>query len=220
MAKLIQCGVVLRNEINLRWPKRDHESDGWIGDAAHQASKSDHNPDSRGLVHAIDVDKDGIDPHFLVRKAIADSRVQYVIYNRTIWSRTYGFKSRAYTGKNPHTSHVHISFRYGTQYENDTRTFGVKPVVAAPKPAPKPTPKPTGIPKVANGTRELKYVAGREMRGTDVQFVQRWIGVEDDGVFGPKTRARVQWYQRMRGIKDDGIVGRVTWSNMGVKWKG
>lgn len=219
--RLVPCGVKLRDEINAWNPKRDKSSDGWIGDAAHQARKSDHNPDSRGLVHALDVDKDGIDPHRLVRVAIADSRVEYVIYNRTIWSRSRRFKSRAYTGDNPHTGHVHISFRYGTQYENDVRAWNVAP--KATPPAPKPnTPKPTGIPEVRLGSRTLRHTSPA-MRGTDIIFVQKYIGEKymgkADGIAGPKFEAGVKWYQRMRGIKDDGIVGPVTWGQMGVKYK-
>ena len=58
MATLAAAGVTLRNQINEAFPGRDKASDGWIGDAAHQARVSDHNPDRRGIVHAIDVDED------------------------------------------------------------------------------------------------------------------------------------------------------------------
>ena len=48
----------LRDQVDNRWPKRDKRTDGIIGDAAHQARQSDHNPDSKGAVHALDLDKD------------------------------------------------------------------------------------------------------------------------------------------------------------------
>lgn len=96
--------------------------------------------------------------------------------------------------------------------------IGVTPAKPAPKPTtPKPAPKPSGLPSYKNGSRELK--AG--MRGTDVQFVQKWIGSKRmgaaDGIAGPKFTSGVKWYQSMRGLKADGIVGKKTWAAMGVK---
>ena len=76
MAYLAPSLVQLRNEINRRWPNRDKTSDGWIGDPAHQATKSDHNPDSKGCVHALDIDKDGIDPWLVVGQAIKHPATQ------------------------------------------------------------------------------------------------------------------------------------------------
>jgi hypothetical protein len=114
--------VQLRSEVNARWPGRDKASDGWIGDTSHAARKSDHNPDwaAGGIVRAIDVDKDGIDPLLLVAAACADPRTNYVIFNRRIYTRSYGFKPTTYTGANPHDKHVHVSIRHGATYEQDT----------------------------------------------------------------------------------------------------
>jgi Putative peptidoglycan-binding domain-containing protein len=63
---------------------------------------------------------------------------------------------------------------------------------------------------VGNGSRTVKLGSA----GTDVQMVQRWLGVTPDGYFGPVTEAHVRAYQRMRGITVDGIVGPVTWRNI------
>lgn len=101
--------VQLRNEINAKWPVRDRKSDGWIGDRAHQARRSDHNPDDKGCVHAIDVDKDGINPSLVVSAVIKDPRTAYVIWNRKIYSRGSDFRARRYIGPNPHTEHLHVS---------------------------------------------------------------------------------------------------------------
>lgn len=102
----------LSSEVQRKWPGHDHSRDGAIGDAAHQRVPSGHNPDSRGVVHAIDVDINGIDPDELVRAVIRDGkrrlRVWYVIYNRRIYSRTYGWVANYYGGSDPHTGHVHI----------------------------------------------------------------------------------------------------------------
>lgn len=218
MAVLAKNLRTARSEINARWPDRDKRSDGWIGDRAHQGTVSDHNPDENDIVHAVDVDKDGIDPHFVVRRAIKHSSVQYVIYNETIWSRRRNFRPHRYTGSNKHRSHIHISGRHGSKYENNTTGWGIKP-----KPRPEPEPQPVSIPRVGNGTRML-LLKDPMMRGTDVRFVQRWIGKRragaDDGIFGPHTRSGVMWYQRLRGIGVDGIVGPVTWRNMRQRWRG
>jgi len=58
MARLVAAGVKLRKQVDKAFPGRDKRSDGWIGDRAHQARKSDHNPDKNGWVHAIDIDAD------------------------------------------------------------------------------------------------------------------------------------------------------------------
>jgi hypothetical protein len=87
---------------------------GWIGDTAHQAECSDHNPDSGGVVHAIDPMVTGARAQAVVDQALAHTGdLQYVIHNRVIWSRTAGFAARKYTGSDPHTDHVHISGKHG-----------------------------------------------------------------------------------------------------------
>lgn len=126
MATLAPCLRNLFNEIDAVWPGRDRRTDGWIGDAAHQQRQSDHNPDSRGIVHAIDIDKDGINPEYVVEQCISENRpTEYVIWNRQIWSRSKDFKPRKYTGDNPHTDHIHVSIRYGTYWESADWTWGI-----------------------------------------------------------------------------------------------
>jgi peptidoglycan hydrolase-like protein with peptidoglycan-binding domain len=98
--------------------------------------------------------------------------------------------------------------------------------VVTDKPKPQPTPakppvKPTGgLPSHARGSREVK----EGMRGTDVQWVQKWISSKHigpaDGIAGPRFTAGVKWYQNMRGLRADGIVGPKTWAAMGVKYNG
>ena len=121
----------LRREINTRWPNRDKSTDGSVGDLSHAARASDHNPNSRRSVNAIDVDKDGIDPMGLVGLAIKDSRVNYVIYNRRIWQRRYGFNPRPYSGPNSHKEHVHVSILQTRTAEQDTRPWGIAKIGAS-----------------------------------------------------------------------------------------
>lgn len=114
--------IALGNEINAHWPRRDTASDGAIGDASHQARVSDHNPDwdDHGVVRAIDIDNGGIDVNAVLKALIGDQRVWYVIWNRKIYSRTYGWKAQDYDGTDPHTGHIHVSIQHTSAAENDT----------------------------------------------------------------------------------------------------
>jgi hypothetical protein len=143
---LVPCLVSLRTEFNRLAPGRDKASDGSIGDTAHQRTPSDHNPDETGRaptrdadsineVHAIDVDDDLRKPGWNMTKCLEiiitrhrdgqDSRLQNIIYNRRIWSRSWGWTARRYTGANAHTEHAHFSSRYTTAQEHDTRPWGL-----------------------------------------------------------------------------------------------
>jgi hypothetical protein len=128
MAKLVKGGVVLRDQINARWPGRDKRSDGWIGDRAHSKRKSDHNPDKDGWVHAIDIDenmgKKGKWRNGKAAKKLADQliayaasglpgsrRVKYVVYEGRLASGTYRSKWWKWRPGNwGHYQHIHISF--------------------------------------------------------------------------------------------------------------
>lgn len=142
MATLAPCLVTLRGEFNALNPDRDKASDGWIGDPAHAAGDSDHNPDSNGVVHAIDVDETGPWPNGatmekIVQHVIAEcrksgesgldrGRLKYVIYERRIWEASNGWAQRAYSGANAHDKHAHFSCEYNTGYANDTRPWGIE----------------------------------------------------------------------------------------------
>lgn len=122
-------------EVNDRWPDRDKSTDGTIGDAAHSSRDSQHNPNDDpkdavpdGAVTAADIDKDGINVNVLLNKLIGDERVWYVIHNRTIWSKTYGWKARRYNGSNPHTSHIHVSLAQSKAAVNSKKAWGLKAV--------------------------------------------------------------------------------------------
>lgn len=124
---LVPSLVALRDEINARYPKRDKSSDGWVGDTSHAARKSSHNPDYShgGAVRAIDIDVDDNDPTRDLRMQVLDAtvgdhRVWYVISNGIIYSDTYGWRARKYTGSNPHTKHVHVSVKENPNQWKDT----------------------------------------------------------------------------------------------------
>ena len=135
MAKLVKAGVTLRNQINKRFPNRDKRSDGWIGDKAHQARKSDHNPDDRGWVHALDIDADldRLDPHaaqklanqivtYAASGAPGSKRIKYVVFNDQIASGTYPATKWVWRGRGyGHFGHIHVSFTNAA--EQDGRPF-------------------------------------------------------------------------------------------------
>jgi peptidoglycan hydrolase-like protein with peptidoglycan-binding domain len=52
----------------------------------------------------------------------------------------------------------------------------------------------------------------RNDTGDEVKAVQKQLGVDVVGVFGPKTEAAVRAFQRARGMVPDGIVGPKTWA--------
>jgi hypothetical protein len=134
MAVLVPCLVRLRSQFNALNELRDKASDGWIGDPDHQSRDSDHNPDSRGIVHALDVDETGPWPRGLTMRAMVgqivadcragrEARLTYVIYERTIWSASRDWKPRDYTGSSPHDKHAHFSADDLPSRENDVRPF-------------------------------------------------------------------------------------------------
>lgn len=166
MAKLVKAGETLRDQINKRWGNRDKRSDGWIGDRAHQARKSDHNPDKDGWVHAIDIDenmgagkgrKGATAREFAdqlikyAREGKDDGRLKYVVYENMIASGTYPNQFWTWRKGNwGHTQHIHVSFT--DKAETDGSKFNL-PIFNESKkeePAKKPVEKVSGIPFPGN----------------------------------------------------------------------
>ena len=192
----------LRDEINARWPGRDRTSDGWIGDAAHSARASDHNPNSRRSVNAIDIDHDGIDCKALVSLLVKDPRVNYVIHDGKIYSRVRGFKGAPYKGTNPHTKHVHVSILQSRTAEQDTRPWGiVKAAVQSAGKAATQAVQASGKVVVdsryGTGTHSLvqrrrgRPVDGRLGEG-DIRDLQAYFGLEQDGRISNQVRTPEQ----------------------------
>ncbi len=160
------------NDANRRWPRRRKASDGIMGDARHQKSKSDHN-----LGNAFDLTHDpdsGCDGNVIAAAAIKDPRVKYVIWNRRIYNRQRGDKAfRRYTGKNPHTHHCHVSVLSTSR--TDTRPWAWAPG-GADLPA-------AVIPVTGGGGRAAEAAAGaggRQRHGSDGSA----------GVSGDRAQAR------------------------------
>jgi hypothetical protein len=116
----------MRAEVNERWPQRDRASDGTIGDAAHQAGSSDHNPDPDGSVDAWDMDVDGVAVSEIIDRFEQHPAARYWIYNRQIASRSTGWRRERYAGANPHDHHVHFNTREG--FEDSDEPWGIREV--------------------------------------------------------------------------------------------
>lgn len=78
----------------------------------------------------------------------------------------------------------------------------------APPPALIPPVEPPPAPGAPAGRPTLR----RGDQGPLVQQIQRKLGVDPTGNFGPKTEAAVRALQRSRGMVPDGIVGPKTWA--------
>jgi hypothetical protein len=118
--KLCKAGQQLRLQIDDTYSDRDRTSDGWVGDVRHSTRTSDHNPDAKGIVRAIDIDRDlsgkkkpDLMPDLadqIRHAAKSDKRIAYIIFAGKIASPRMGWRWRKYSGINPHDSHCHISF--------------------------------------------------------------------------------------------------------------
>jgi hypothetical protein len=130
--KLSKALIQLREQADDAYPDRKRDSDGTIGDAKHSTRKSDHNPDpDSGYVRAIDLDADfdkssSTAAYFADQIRIAaksDKRIAYVIFNHKIASARSLWRWRKYTGVNPHTKHIHISFTKAG--DTDSKFFNI-----------------------------------------------------------------------------------------------
>lgn len=209
----------LRAEVNKKWPNRSKASDGTIGDASHSARTSDHNPNGRGSVNAMDITVSGIDKGTLIAVAKKHPSVRYIISDRKIMNRDIGnFRARNYTGANPHTQHVHISLYQSSTAENRTQSWGLAKA--------KPVSGVGGGGGSSYGNPNAKHEVGsRIMRkgsaGTDVKWLQKRLyklgytitpkkNGTFDGMFGPEVDKAVRALQRAAKIAVDGDAGKDT----------
>jgi hypothetical protein len=139
MAKLCDGGVRLRRMVDEKFPGRDKRSDGWIGDSAHSKRKSDHNPNAKGIVRAIDLDenmgkrgkwRNGRQAKKLADQLIAyaatdlsgSKRIKYVVYEGKLASGTYRSTWWRWRGSSyGHYQHIHVSFT--AKADSDGKVF-------------------------------------------------------------------------------------------------
>jgi hypothetical protein len=161
--------IVLEDQIRKRWPSAPKDAIVMIGDEAHQATKSDHNPDKDGVVRAMDVDHlPGIGLNSrAVAQALLDSRdprIAYVISNGEM-ARSYPktgtvpWQWSKYTGLNDHSHHFHLSVVADKLFYDNRQPWNLD--AAAPV---KFTPTPAPVPIV------VKPVPGRMMNIIATEF--------------------------------------------------
>lgn len=187
MAYLAPSLALLRAEINRRWPGRDHTSDGWIGDKAHQNTRSDHNPNSRGSVNAIDIDEDGVNMAALFTAIKKHPSARYWIYERRLYHRDRGWQPEEYHGTSPHDGHGHLSIDQDVDAEQDTRSWGIG--------------------SITEGPTHMLINLRKGDQGPAVQALQYLLkdaGFDPgdaDSDYGPKTAAAVLAMRKSRGSK-------------------
>lgn len=212
----------LIKQVNELAPSRSRASDGWRGDKAHAARKSEHNPDEDGSVDAVDITNDpagGCDAQKLADAIVSskDKRVKTLIHNGKILTPAKGWTWRKYSGKNPHKTHLHIDVLDSEQnskvkWKIDA-AFDKKAAPVATKPAP---PKLT--------TRQVNSVLKRGSRGEFVVLLQKdlmTLGYDvgpdgADGVFELDTEKALKAFQIDQKMDEvDGWAGPKTMAAIG-----
>lgn len=238
MAKLCAAGVTLRDQVNKKWPNRDKASDGWIGDAAHQANAgwgtngkgSYHNPDPNGIVHAIDIDenfgagwKKGTTAKEFAdqlatycREGKDKGRIAHIVYEDQVASATannWHFRGSGYG----HFHHIHISFT--NKADNDGSLFKL-PIFGFEEDKPNP-PKPAPVIPAYPGRSKLTY----NQRNSDVKKMQKQlikkgfsIPAGPTGYYGDQTVAAVKkFYNSINKKKDGRSMDPAGWNKL---WEG
>ena len=207
--------VNFRNEVNRKWPKRPKGSDGTIGDPAHASRSSDHNPNSRRSVNAIDITYPGVDPKQIIAAVKKHPSANYVIFDRQIWSRSHNWVPRPYTGISPHTEHLHISILQTSAAEQNQAKWFTNSVT---KPF---SPKPSAFPLPAThafGPKVSKTVHNGTCHVADPKNVKKiqakFKNLPVTGFYGPKTTKKVKAWQIRRLLPPTGRVGKREWNRL------
>lgn len=203
---------VLRSQVNALVPNRSKMDDGTIGDESHSQRESDHNPDSHGVVTAMDLTHDpgrGLDSYVFADELLRakDGRIKYVISNRRIASGAgqehEAWVWRHYDGASPHDEHVHISVKDDAAHADAVTPWALE--LPTPLKAWASQPPKQDLPRLSLGAHN-----------TDVQTLQGLLNANGarllvDGEFGPLTDAAVRSFQGVVGLATDGVVGGYTW---------
>lgn len=205
----------LLDQINAMSPNRSTKSDGWIGDKAHRARKSDHNPNAAGVVQGIDITNDparGIVSDRIAR-ALADSRdprIKYLISNGKM-CRSYRSGGKPawtwndYSGPSPHDKHFHLSVVDDPKLYDNASAWSLPGIKVTEKQAAKPAKVEARVLK--------KGDVGEDVRKLQVRLIALGYDVGKkgaDGKFGIATDTAVRAFQKKNKIEIDGKVGSYT----------
>lgn len=230
--RLARALDVLRQQINSTWPDRSKRTDGTVGDLAHQRGYSEHNPNSAGVVRAMDITHDpagGVDGDRLADDLAAELERRghkgYVIWNRRIRS-SYVSPGvwRSYFGSNPHSAHVHVSYIANYDDTSPWRLSNAERLTvnkAVPTEDAPPYPLPAGHLIYFNPKRYTTWHdgLGRDVEGRaaiktwQTRMIERgWdLGKSGaDGYYGETTNRITRAFQQEKGLAVDGIIGPAT----------
>lgn len=231
--RVATCLNILRDEIKKRWPGRDTRSDGALGDQAHAARKSDHNPNSAGVVRARDFDEDGMDAPWVVEHlrllgALGDRRLVpegYIIYEGhitgagSVQSKRWN-SWRRYTGSNPHDKHFHVSCTQtpGAAGYDSTASWGIAGGHAL-------QPTEASVFDIGSRGHAVSFIqsACNWLAPYRIPDSGRGIGgqIKVTGIYNKQTKTAVREFQRFcnqflryigrpANVTEDGIVGPQT----------
>lgn len=194
----------LRAQINALYPLRGKSADGWIGDTAHAARRSDHNPNAAGVVCAMDFTHDpagGLDSYVLadMLRLLGDPRLKYIISNGRIASADKEWTWRVYRGANRHDHHVHVSVSAAARLYDDGSDWRLTP-------KPSPSSATADTPLLSLGSK------GEAVKRLQALLAKTGIKIAADGDFGSKTERAVKAFQKRHGLLPDGWCGGKTWA--------
>lgn len=204
----------LRDQVNAIAPTRAKDSDGTIGDASHSSRESDHNPNSHGVVCAMDITHNPpvFDAYAFAEQLLAsrDNRIHYVISNRKIAAGNCGpspWQWRPYHGASPHDHHTHTSVKQDPalyDLETDWMLDGKihAPVVNV---------MPKIILPAAVRPQLRLYMHNNYVKEMQLLLNKKGAALQADGYFGDGTWRAVQAFQKAHGLHSDAICGRDTW---------
>lgn len=78
---------------------------------------------------------------------------------------------------------------------------------AGPAPGPAPTQETASPTQAPAATVTIDRTLKLGASGEDVKALQRFLGLEDDGDFGPGTKAALAAWQQRQGLEGDGVAG-------------